>query len=47
MVVGAQTKELKGNVAIFESNDLEKMGLPGKSAGYFDGLRGICANVLM
>lgn len=29
MVVGAQTKELKGNVAIFESNDLKKWDYRG------------------
>ena len=30
MVVGAQTKELQGNVALFESNNLKKMGITGE-----------------
>lgn len=43
MVDGCRStdKELKGNVAIFESNDL-KNGITGKSAGYFDGLGYMC-----
>lgn len=46
MVVGAQTKELKGNVAIFESNDL-KNGITGEICWILRWTGGICANVLM
>ena len=38
MVVGAQTKELKGNVAIFESNDLKKWDYRGNLLDTYDGL---------
>lgn len=38
MVVGAQTKELKGNVALFVSDDLKKMAVERQYAGFFHGL---------
>ena len=38
MVVGAQTKELQGNVALFESNNLKKWDYRGKSARSVNGL---------
>ena len=38
MVVGAQTKELKGNVALFVSDDLKKWQWKRQYAGFFHGL---------